>query len=284
MGARRAVIRELEELRAAEYANPLINPHSVTRWWIAKPARRRAIVLVHGFTNAPPQYDVLAPMLVEAGWDVIVPRIPYHGYRDRMTDAQQFITHEDFLVAPLRASVLAARLGGAVDMAGISVGATVAAWIAQRVRLRTALMVAPAFGLKKAPDAVGAALFAGVGALPNFFPWWDPFHRERTKPFHAYPRFSTHALAQLMGIGDAVRRTASTGTFLAQGLALALSEGEPIMNNAETLEVCDLFAARGVAVRKEIFTGLPERHDIIEPTLENQPIDIVYPALIRLLA
>ena len=284
MGARGGVIRELEALREAERANPAINPSSLTRWWIAQPARPRVIVLIHGFTNAPPQYDVLAPMLVAAGWDVIVPRIPYHGYTDRMTDAPQYLTQDDFLIAPLRATVLAARLGGAVDAAGISVGATLACWIAQRVRLRTALMVAPAFGLKNTASGLSAAIFAAAGIVPNAFPWWDPFEREGTPPAHGYPRFSTHALAHAMRIGDAIRTSAGHRPFMGARLALAISDAEPIMNNAESRAVCARFAASGVEVRTHVFRGFPKRHDIIEPTLQGQPIDVVYPALIRLLS
>ena len=284
MSARGRVISELEALREAELANPALNPRSLTRWWIAQPPRRRAIVLLHGFTNAPPQYDVLAPMLVAAGWDVIVPRFPYHGYADRMTGAPRYLTRDDFLITPLRAVVLAARLGGSVDAGGISLGATVACWIAQHVRLHTILMVAPAFGLKNTAGPIGSAIFAGVGALPNMFLWWDPFERERTPPAHGYPRFSTHALALAMHIGDEIRTSAGAGRFMATRLALAISDAEPIMNNAESRSVCDRFGAAGVDVRTHVFTGLPKRHDIIEPSLEGQPIDVVYPALIRLLS
>src|ERR1700744_2694065 len=46
-----------------------------------------AVVLLHGFTNNPAQYSTFAPLLHARGVNVVVPRMPLHGYRNRMTDA-----------------------------------------------------------------------------------------------------------------------------------------------------------------------------------------------------
>jgi alpha-beta hydrolase superfamily lysophospholipase len=45
--------------------------------------RGRAVVLFHGLTSSPPQFDTFARALHARGHNVIVPRLPRHGDRDR---------------------------------------------------------------------------------------------------------------------------------------------------------------------------------------------------------
>ncbi|HEU4333668.1 MAG TPA: hypothetical protein VFT32_04175, partial [Candidatus Eisenbacteria bacterium] len=44
----------------------------------------RAVVLLHGFTNCPKQFDSLAAILYARGFNVYLPRMPRHGLADRM--------------------------------------------------------------------------------------------------------------------------------------------------------------------------------------------------------
>ena len=46
---------------AQERADPAIDPDRGTRWWIGDQVVPTAVVLLHGLTNSPPQYDLLAP-------------------------------------------------------------------------------------------------------------------------------------------------------------------------------------------------------------------------------
>ena len=53
-----------------------------------------AVVLFHGLTNSPAQYAQLAPDLYNSGVNVLVPRLPDHGFRDRLTTALATLTAE----------------------------------------------------------------------------------------------------------------------------------------------------------------------------------------------
>ena len=66
-----------------------------------------AVVLLHGFTNHPGQYRAFAPRLFDRGVNVLVPRMPEQGDRDRMTQR----------LAKLTAEALLARASEAVDVA-----------------------------------------------------------------------------------------------------------------------------------------------------------------------
>src|SRR5262249_3134879 len=59
----------------------------------------RAIVLLHGFTNCPKQFDSLAPLLYEAGANVLLPRMAWHGAQDRMTPALARLTASELVHA-----------------------------------------------------------------------------------------------------------------------------------------------------------------------------------------
>src|SRR4051812_40778783 len=62
-----------------------VDPESRSR--LLGPGRRtqRAIVLFHGLTNAPLQFLTLAERFLARDYNVLIPRVPYHGYTDRMT-------------------------------------------------------------------------------------------------------------------------------------------------------------------------------------------------------
>src|SRR5262245_9696020 len=53
------------------------------------------VVLLHGFTNCPEQFNELGKQYFEAGHNVFIPRVPYHGLSDRLTDALVDLTAEN---------------------------------------------------------------------------------------------------------------------------------------------------------------------------------------------
>ena len=53
------------------------------------------IVLMHGFTNCPEQFNELGRQHFDAGNNVLIPRMPYHGLSDRLTDVLVNITAEN---------------------------------------------------------------------------------------------------------------------------------------------------------------------------------------------
>jgi len=272
----------LATIVAADRANPRVDPPNAYATWLHRTCTKRAIVLLHGFTNNPRQFAVLGPELHADGYNVIAPRFPYHGYRDRMTDALALMRAADVLACALEAVSLAAQTAERVDVLGISLAGTVAAWLAQRVALGQALAIAPFLGIRALGGPAGDALTAAIDTLPNVFLWWDPIHREAQEPLHAYPRFATHALAESLVIGEAVRRY--DRPMRARKLRFLLNPGDPIVNNdlaAHCAAEMRRFGSRVEVIRA---TGFPPRHDVIEPTLPDPPMTTVYPVIRGLLA
>ena len=194
----------LEDVAAAERADPSIDPDYGTRWWIGDAVAGIAVVLLHGLTNCPPQYDRLAPQLHARGHAVIVPRMPYHGYRDRMTTAIANLRAADLEEAALRAVVAAALCGERIVVAGISIGSTLAGWLAARTRIDTAIALAPFCGLRDVPGGANDALGALLRSAPNRFSWWDPRRKQAQEPPHGYPQFATRALGESLRISSEI--------------------------------------------------------------------------------
>ncbi|HEX3549737.1 MAG TPA: alpha/beta fold hydrolase [Candidatus Elarobacter sp.] len=269
----------LEAIARSERARPEI-AHG-TRWWLSDEPARLAVVLLHGLTNSPPQYDRLGSVLHARGHAVIVPRMPYHGYRDRLTDAIARMRAIELEAAALEAVTIAARCGERVAVAGISVGATLAGWLAARTRIDTALAVAPFCGLRQLRGSLNDRLGALLCAAPNAFGWWDPREKERQPPPHGYPRFATRALGESLRISTEL--DAAPPGPCARRAVLVLNANEPIVNNAHAERRFAPLRERGVVYDRVVLHGLPKIHDIVEPAIPQARTDLVYPALIELL-
>ncbi len=273
----------LEAIVAQERGDAEIDPRHGTRWWIGEEAVPLAVVLLHGLTNSPPQYDRLAPLLHARGHAVIVPRMPYHGYRDRMTDAIAKMRAGDLEAAALQAVVVAALCAQRIVVAGISVGATLAGWLAARTRIDTGIAVAPFCGLRELPAGANDALGAVLRLGPNAFGWWDPRSKEAQPPPHGYPRFATRALGESLRISTEIAAVPGGSAEHGRRVILVVNAHEPVVNNAHATRRFRALRARGVAFERVDLDGLPDVHDIIEPAIPQARTDLVYPRLVELI-
>ena len=268
----------LAAILAAERGDRNVEYYS--RWWIGEDVAPTAVLLLHGLTNSPPQYDALAPLLHARGHAVIVPRMPLHGYGDRMTDALANLRATDLEAAALEAVAIAALCGERVVVAGISIGATLAGWLAARTRIDTGIAFAPFCGLKELYGGLNDALGALLRALPNAFGWWDPRVKENQPPAHGYPRFSTRALGESLLLSTGIDRAQSAAH--ARRVVLALNANDPVVNNAHAHRRFATLRAYGVDYERVVLEGLPKMHDVFEP-LPQAHTELVYPALIDLI-
>jgi pimeloyl-ACP methyl ester carboxylesterase len=273
----------LDTIVAQERADPEIDPRYGTRWWIGDDVVPLAVVLLHGLTNSPPQYDRLAPLLHARGHAVIVPRMPYHGYRDRMTDAIATMRAGDLEAAALQAVIAATLCAERVVVVGISVGATLAGWLAGRTRIDTGIAIAPFCGLREFPAGANDALGALLRTVPNRFGWWDPRSKEAQPPPHGYPRFATRALGESLRISTEIAAVREASAAHGRRVILVVNAREPVVNNRHAARRFGALRARGVAYQCVELEGLPEIHDIVEPAIPQARTDVVYPRLIALI-
>src|SRR5256885_13724450 len=102
---------------------PKVNPVCRTRLYTHGRQVERSLVLLHGFTNCPRQFDELGRRFFERGWNVLIPRYPRHGYSDRLTTAIAELRAEHLMAVADRSLLAASGLGERVVVTGLSLGA-----------------------------------------------------------------------------------------------------------------------------------------------------------------
>lgn len=245
-----------------------------------------AVVLFHGITNNPEQWNVFAPQVFATGANVFVPRMPKHGYVDRMTTALSTLTADEVLASGYEAIDIACGLGDRVAVLGISVGALVCAHAAQfRSDVHTSVPVDPFFALLDFPYWLSRSAQRLFLALPNMMLWWDPRAKNSVYVHTGYPRFATHGLMQSLRIGEATIAAARATPPKAERIVAIVNKKDPAVNNRVTDALVDAWRKRrSTGVDLECMTDLPVNHDIVDPTNALQRIDIVYPRLLEALA
>jgi carboxylesterase len=243
------------------------------------------IILIHGFTNCPEQFTELGKQHFEFGNNVFIPRMPYHGLSDRLTDTLVNLTAEDLAAFGDKVIDIAHGLGKKITVMGVSGSGTLVAWLAQnRADIDFAFAIAPLFGLAFVPPSF-TKLFERIALLlPNYFLWWDP----RTKadnPFsiyYAYPRYPLRALVEFLRLAMMTRAQAEESPPKARNITMIINDAEPAVSNAEILKFIKLWQRHAnvniseVHFEKEM--KLP--HDIITPGTPGVPIGEIQPRLI----
>lgn len=272
----------LTAIAERERVDPLIDPASVTRWWLHDEPVDRVVLAMHGYTNSPRQYDALGPLLHADGHNVIALRFPYHGYRDRMTTDIACMRYADWAAPAIEALTIAFEAGARVVTLGISVAATIAAWLAAYFPVHLAVTVSPFVAVRGVAGRANDVLGTALRTLPDRFVWWDPIHRENQLPLHAYPRFSLHTLASTMAFGETLASFQSDAH--GRRVVLVLNDRDPIVNNRVAQQRFASLTERNVTVETIVRRDFPPRHDLFEPTLPGAPDPKVYGLLRELVA
>jgi alpha-beta hydrolase superfamily lysophospholipase len=243
------------------------------------------IILIHGFTNCPEQFNELGKQHFDAGNNVLIPRMPYHGLSDRLTDALVNLTTQDLTAFGDEVIDIAHGLGKKITVMGVSGSGTLVAWLAQnRSDIDFAFAIAPLFGLAFVPSAFTRIFEQIALLLPNFFLWWDPRTRADNpySIYYAYPRYPSRALVEFLRLAMMTRLQAEKSPPLAGSITLIINDAEPAVSNAEILKFIKLWRKHGnvniAEVHFEKEMNLP--HDIITPGTPGVPIAEIQPRLI----
>lgn len=245
---------------------------------------KRVAVLFHGMAASPTQFVEFARLLHARGYNVLVPRLPRHGYTDRLTDALAGLSAAQLKDMTTQAVEIAHGLGESVTVIGFSLGGLLAAWSAQYHRVATVMCIAPFFGVAWMPHRIGPLASSILLKLPNRFHWWNPMQREKQMPAHGYPRYSTHAVAQAYRLVYDVFHDAQAHSPRAGKIIMVTNAKETTINNRSARKLTKLWNAQDAdQVLTFVFTDLPLSHDIIEPLRHPDIVARVYPKLLELL-
>lgn len=281
-----ASIAAIDAQIAAEAADPTLSPECATRLFTPGRRTERVIIFLHGFTNCPAQFVPLAEQFVARGYSVYIPRVPHHGFADRLTEDLARLSADELVRFASRSVDLARGLGEQVAVVGLSMGATIAAWIAQhRGDVAQVTLIAPLFQITGLPPFAIRPVASTILAVPNFYLWWDDQRREQIiGPPYAYPRYPVHAAGALLRLSFAVQDAAERGPPAVRAILLVSNAADGAVSNPATEAIGDDWARNGAAVRRYTFPAdLGLNHDLIDVNNPEQRVALVYPTLISLI-
>jgi esterase/lipase len=276
-------IQRIETLRAARQSE--MNPDCLVQLLTHGEKVQHAIILVHGYTNCPAQFRELGQELYDRGFNVLIAPMPHHGLANRLNDEQGQLTAKELTVYADELVDLAHGLGEHVDMMGISGGGVTTAWAAQnRSDLETAMIISPAFGYQQIPTRLTAPVMNIILVLPDSFEWWDTDLKEKTEPSYAYPRYSKHALAQILRFGFSVQVNAWQRPPLAKRIFVVTNANDDSVNNALTAKVVQSWRKHNAQLTTYEFpVNLKLPHDLIDANRPDANTEFVDQKLIDLI-
>ena len=273
-------VRTIRSAIARDAADPTVLTAGLSRLYEHGRPAQHAVVLFHGFTNCPQQFDELARAYYDRGCNVYVPRIPHHGLRDRLTRDLANVTVEELVRFADDTYALARGLGTSVAALGLSLGGALALWLAKTQPIDLAVPIAPFLLPLPDPQFVGAPALRLLRSIPSMYWWWDIRIKEHTKPDYAYPGYPTHAIAELVFLGDAIRAGSARAKPRGRGCVVVLNELDNAVDNRVTRALLADWNRNGAGYRELVLTGIPpRRHDVIDPTTFPAARVLVYPKL-----
>ena len=242
----------------------------------------RVVVLYHGLTDSPLQYFPFAQRLFAEGDNVFVPRLPHHAEKAGRVANMGKLTAQELRDLGDGSVDLARGLGDTVIVSGLSAGGTVAAWVGQyRTDVQRVVVVAPALEVTHVPSLLHGAALRIALRLPNVS---RSSPRDSTEPDRE-PGWATHAVAQTLKLGVAVRRNASERAPAVHELTVLLNAYDRTISNAAAIDLAHSWARHGGATQVYMLPdSLHLPHDVIDPRHPGSNTGAVYPVLDALIA
>lgn len=258
----------------------LMSPKSASVLMTHGQPTEKVYVLIHGWTNSPFQWVDFGQMLYDRGYNVLILRMPYHGLASGSVSELRYATPELMRDYADDTIDIAAGLGDEVHVIGLSVGGSVASWIAQnRPDVTQVMSISPMYGIGRLPKFVDYLLLNFASRAPNMS-LTAPSEPQRE---HVYRGQSTRGVANAMLFGKSLFEQAAAGGTAVPHIIVITNDNDTTVNNRRTDELSDLWQAAGAAPVRFVFAkelGYP--HNSIDRT-SNPQADAVYAAMLELL-
>lgn len=240
----------------------------------------RALVLLHGLTDSPRQFEALAYLLHGDGNNVYVPRLPQHGLRGKDASVLGALTAAQLQGAADSIVAEARGLGDSIVVVGLSMGGTVAAWITQRYHVSRTVLIAPAIEPGRIPSLLDRPLIGLADHLPSMTRRAAP---DTARPDRE-PGFNTRAVAEILELGRSVAGEADRVGPATRAITVLVNASDRTVNESAAEGLARSWLRHGAAVSVfELPDSLRLPHNIIDPYRGRVGSDTVL-ALIRDLA
>jgi carboxylesterase len=250
-----------------------------TRFYTHGEKTDKAVVLIHGLSNSPRQFQEMGEELYETGYNVYIPLMPYHGLNSHEVSELSHITVSDLVGYADQSIDIAAGLGDEVVVAGLSGGGSVVAWIAQnREDVDRTVLIAPLIGIKQLPGFTNNFFTNIFSRLPgmDFTSASEPYRE------HVYRGQSSRGVAEYMLLARGVRSQADDNPSAVKDIVIIINANDDQVNNGMTNNLAEKWQEFGATITTYEFPqslGLP--HDVIDVSNEEADPDTTYPVIIE---
>ena len=222
----------------------------------------RAIVLLHGLTDSPRQFEAFAYLLHADGNNVYVPRLPEHGLRGGNVGSLSALTAAQMRGAADSIVNEARGLGDSVVIVGLSMGGAIGAWIAQQLPVSRAVLIAPAIEPGRIPSLIDRPLIGLADRLP-------PITR-RSPPDSARPDrevgFNLRAVAEILELGSSILGQAAREASRTRDIAVLVNASDRTVKESAAEGLARNWLQHGARVSVfELPDSLRLPHNIIDP-------------------
>lgn len=207
----------------------LLDPEKCRSQFLLQPQPTGKVCLFfHGFTSAPVQFSSLGKLLYDAGYNVLIPRMPGHGHAGDWGATNppplpvDATIYKEFALSWFN---YAQSLGDEIIIGGLSGGGAVAAWLAveKASQCKKALLFAPYFSNSSRV----------IDLLVNHFSFYEEWKDKDKVPSFAYTGFQLTALRALLDLGkETLLRAKSSAT---PPMFILSTETDQAVNNGDHL-------------------------------------------------
>lgn len=249
----------------------------------------KSIVFYHGYTNCPEQFRDLGQKFYDLGYNVLIPRIPSHGEKDRLTTSPSNLTPNDLTNFVRETSLIVSGLGKNVYTSGISGGGVLAATSGYYYKfISKVLIMSPLFIAYDLENWQLGPFIKMRNFMPDYYRWWDMNTKEKISgPNYAYPQFSFKGSMAFMEVGYRLMlEVESNSAVINKDVKIIhiYTENDIAVKNGFNNNILDTWAKKiGTTSEKYMFPASYNfNHDIIDKNQATARPDIVYPVIVDL--
>lgn len=191
----------ISAIKGAEASEDLI-PEGKSLALLTGSQEETAVVIFHGYTSVPQQFRLVAEGYRKQGYNVWVPRLPYHGERDKMTE--DFSKIDAALLREFADENLdiAQGLGKKVVVIGFSGGGSLGVWSSvARDDVDQSILISPVLHPQGVPLWADRPLARALRLSPvDVYRWWDPDLQEDNVEGYNFPRLSLKGLGAMLSL------------------------------------------------------------------------------------
>lgn len=267
--------KRIDAIQTAE-ANADLIPEADSIALLAGSQVETSVVIFHGYTSVPRQFRLIAEGYRAQGYNVWVPRLPYHGERDRMTSDFSKLTAQGLRQFADESVDIAAGLGRHVVGIGFSGGGSLGAWSGvERLEVSQTVLISPLLHPLGYAEWQDRPLVRALRILPfDIYNWWDPAKKGSDIEGYSYPRFSLKGIAALLSFAHWADAQAAGGTHPARSpVLLVRNDGDQRLDSAYN----ERFVKRMAAPERLTIFRIPKSAGLLHNFVSPEPFGESYP-------